>query len=172
MNETKYFFPLRDPTRKGVLSKAKSFVNDMISPSGPSWHTNKLITDAKLYGTFLKKQSNYYDITRSFHETYAKIVDLLVRRHRNVTIPMGQGRQNVDGLRYVVEISALLKKFEAVYRRNYKRDDVKESIPNTMKNVAKKFKIRLTKTVNGVRVKLTKNELKNAIWTKTHMRFN
>jgi len=156
----------RAPTRRNVLLMAKTYVHEMISPP-PSRRTEELIKQAKLYGTFLKKHSKYYEITKGLHEIYTKTIDLLIRRYQNVIVPMINSEHD-NSMRYVVEISALLKKFKAVYDRNIKKGKElsAEKVPNALKDVAKKFKIPLTKLVNNVRMTRTKKELQNEIWRK------
>lgn len=158
------FFMNKNASGREVLLLSKKYLEKLFSPVGTKAQIDQMMLEAETLGLILA--NDVFKFTYALSDSYSSLVHLLIDRHDKQ-------------INNTTKIKKELKRFEGAYKRNMAKQ-VKNNKPtltrstvikrapvsNSIKDMAKKLKIRLTKVVNGKRVRRTENELKNAIAKK------
>jgi len=156
------FFMKKDPTGKEVVLLAKRYIDELRSASLNQELDNKEFEAETLY---IVIDADVFNVPQALSDSYERLVRLLEERRSRLKKFVGNEASQVKVTR---NFDPKIKKELSKFRANYKRYMAKINKPvtvvsNAVTAAAKKLKIRLTKNVNGKRVKRTEQELKNAI---------
>lgn len=165
------FFMKKDPTGKEVVLLAKRYIDELRSAASNT--NNKMLYNQELANKEFEAITLgivfdarvFNDVPQALRDSYERLARLLEDRRSRLKKFVGNEASQVKVTR---NFDPKIKKELSKFRANYKRYMAKINKPvtvvsNAVTVAAKKLKIRLTKNVNGKRVKRTEQELKNAI---------